>query len=83
MEKIDKLDRKIIITNEKGKKEEGKVLFTFSENGDDFIIYELKDRTYAAKFKDEGHLVAVEDDEWKIVNKVFKDYQDSLEEENE
>ncbi len=73
-------DRTIEIELEDGEKVEGKILFTFEANGDDFVLYELKEQVFAAKVDDNNNLKAVEEDEWPLVEKVFKEYMEDTDE---
>jgi hypothetical protein len=56
-------DRQIIITLENGETKEGLILFTFESNGDDYVLYELDDKAYAAKINDDDALTPVDEDE--------------------
>ncbi|MCP4337223.1 MAG: DUF1292 domain-containing protein [Mycoplasma sp.] len=76
-------ERKINVTLKDGKTVEGEILFTFDANGDDFVLYEINKEVFAAKVNENNELSAVEEDEWPLIEKVFNEYQDSLEEEEE
>ena len=67
-------DKKIIITMDNGEQKEGLILFTFESNGDDFVLYELDDKAYAAKIHEDDSLTPVNDDEWKLVESAYKEY---------
>lgn len=72
-----KLDDGIIkIELEDGKKVEGEILFTFNENGDQFILYEIEEVAYGAKLKDDNSLAPINDDEWNLVEKIFNEWQE-------
>ena len=73
MEK-DNTNKVITITLDDGKKVNAKVLFTFEVNGDDFILYELNDKAYAAKLNEDDSLSAVNEDEWSLVEKTYNQY---------
>lgn len=77
---MEQIDTTIVVTTEEGKKLEGQIVFTFEANGDDFVLYEINDEVFAAKVDEEGNLAEVEEDEWKLVEKVYKEW---LEEEDE
>ena len=77
---MEQIDTTIVVTTEDGKKLEGQIVFTFEANGDDFVLYEINDEVFAAKVDEEGNLAEVEEDEWKLVEKVYKEW---LEEEDE
>lgn len=77
---MEKLDNKIIIKDEKGNDVEGEIIFTFEANGDEFILYGINDEAFAAKIDEEGNLSPVEEDEWKLVEKIYNEF---LEEEEE
>lgn len=72
---------KIFITTEDGREVEGEILFTFEANGDDFVFYTLGDSDEAnvSKVDEEGNLKPVEEDEWKLLEKVFEEYQEDME----
>ena len=76
---MEQIDTTIVVTTEDGKKLEGQIVFTFEANGDDFVLYEINDEVFAAKVDEEGNLAEVEEDEWKLVEKVYKEW---LEEED-
>jgi hypothetical protein len=44
-----KNSNKITIIDQNNNKLKAKILFTFNENGDDFVLYELNENVYAAK----------------------------------
>ena len=67
-------DKVITITLDNGKKEKALVLFTFEVNGDDFILYELNNKAYAAKLNEDDSLTAVNEDEWNLVEKTYNQY---------
>lgn len=74
-------NEKIYITTEDGKEVEGEILFTFDANGDDFVFYLLdgSDEVNVSKVDEEGQLKPVEEDEWKLLEKVFEEYQEDME----
>lgn len=74
-------NQKIYITNEEGKELEGEILFTFEANGDDFVFYLLEgtEEVNVSKMDEEGNLKPVEEDEWKLLEKVFEEYQEDME----
>ena len=73
-------DRTIIVTDENNVEHEGKIIFTFEANGDNFVLYELNEQAFACKVDEEGNLTPVEEDEWKLVEKIYNEY---LEDEGE
>ncbi len=76
-------DKIIEVVLENGNKVEGEILFTFEANGDDFILYELDKKLFAAKVNEQGELKPVEKDEWDLVEKVYLDYQETYTEPEE
>ena len=76
---MENLDRTITITNADGKEIEGEVLFTFEANGDDFILYGIEEEVFAAKIDDSGNLSKVEEDEWKLVEKIYNEFMEDME----
>ncbi len=74
-----KNSNKITIIDQNNNKLKAKILFTFNENGDDFVLYELNENVYAAKWKNKSELKSIEKDEWKIIEKIYEDYIDSQE----
>ncbi len=73
-------DRTIEITLDDGTKAEGEILFTFEANGDDFVLYELKEELFGAKINEEGELKPIAKDEWSLVEKVYEEYKENFEE---
>ena len=67
---------------EDGKQVEAEVIFTFEENGDEFILYEYEGNAYAAKLLPDDTLAELQEDEWELVNKIYKEYQSSIEKED-
>lgn len=76
-------ERKINVTLENGKTVEGEILFTFEANGDDFVLYEINSEVFAAKVDENNNLSPVEEDEWPHVEKIFNQYMEDLEKEEE
>lgn len=69
-------DNIIDIELENGKKINANILFTFEENGDQFIMYEINEIAYGAKIKEDNSLVAIEEDEWNLVEKIFNEWME-------
>lgn len=69
-------DNIIDIELENGKKINANILFTFEENGDQFIMYEIDEIAYGAKIKEDNSLVAIEEDEWNLVEKIFNEWME-------
>lgn len=80
---MEKIDTSIFVTTEDGKKLEGEIVFTFEANGDDFVLYEINDEIHAAKVDEENNLTQLEEDEWKLVEKIYTEWLEEQEEENE
>ena len=80
---MDNLDGIITILDSEGNEREGEILFTFEANGDDVILYELDDLVYAARINDDNSLSPIEDDEWKLIEKIYLEYQEDMELEDE
>ncbi len=76
-------DKKIEVKTEDGKILEGEILFTFEANGDDFVLYQINDEVFAAKIDEHKNLRQVEEDEWPLVEGIFNDYMDELEDEED
>ena len=51
-------------------------LFTFEENGDQFILYEIDDVVYGAKLNEDDSLKPIEEDEWELVEKIFNEWNE-------
>ncbi len=66
--------RKIIIKDGDDQMREGEIIFSFSENGDQYIIYELDNQAFGAKIDENNHLHAIDDDEWPLVEKIYNQY---------
>lgn len=76
-------DDVINIELEDGTKVDANILFTFNENGDQFILYEIDQVAYGAKVKDDNHLAAIDEDEWELVEKIFNEWVEGQEEDEE
>ena len=74
-------DKKIIVKDANGNDIEGKIIFTFEANGDDFILYEVKDKAFAARIDEEGNLSPVNEDEWTLVERIYNEYMENEEDE--
>lgn len=74
-------ERKIEVKLENGKVAEGEILFTFEANGDNFVLYAIKEEVFAAKVDENNNLSPVEKDEWPYVEKIFNQYMEELENE--
>ncbi len=48
-------------------------MFTFEENGNQFIMYEIDEIAYGAKIKEDNSLFAIEEDKWNLVEKIFNE----------
>lgn len=81
MDREEELERTIVITDDDGQEKEGQIIFSFEANGDEFVLYEIEDAAYAAKIEDDGSLRPVEEDEWKLVEKIYAEYIEDLENE--
>ena len=62
------------ITKKDGTVVTGNVLYAFEANGDNFVLYSIQDEFFGAKIMDDGSLKTVENDEWKLLEKIFKKY---------
>ncbi|MBX4210166.2 MAG: DUF1292 domain-containing protein [Mollicutes bacterium PWAP] len=80
---IEDENRIITITMENGKEAEGKVIFTFETNGENFILYEVEgfETIFAARINEKDELSEVQEDEWPIIEKVYKDFIEEMEKE--
>jgi len=56
-------DNKVFITNDKGEKIEGEILFTFEANGDNFVLYSIGEEAFAGKVDLDNNITPVEEDE--------------------
>lgn len=59
-----------------GKKVNANIVFTFEENGDQFILYEINDVVYGAKLNEDNSLRQIEEDEWELVEKIFNEWNE-------
>ncbi len=59
-----------------GKKVNANIVFTFEENGDQFILYEINDVVYGAKLNEDNSLKQIEEDEWELVEKIFNEWNE-------
>lgn len=76
---MENQERTIVVKDENGKTLEGEILFTFEANGDDFVLYAIEDQVFAAKVTEENELMPIEEDEWKLVEKIYNEYMEDLE----
>ena len=77
--KVVKNDDLIDIELENNKKVQGKILFTFNENGDQFILYEIDGTAYGGKLKDDNSIMPISDDEWGLVEQIFNQWMEENE----
>ncbi len=76
-------DREIEVKLKDGSTAKGEILFTFEANGDDFVLYAINDEVFASKVDEENNLSPVEEDEWPLVEKVFNEFMEEMEGEDE
>ena len=77
MNNKDKLKNNIIeVELNDGKKVNANIVFTFEENGDQFILYEIDDVVYGAKLNEDDSLKPIEEDEWELVEKIFNEWNE-------
>ena len=67
-------EAKIWIKTEDGKKLEGEILFHFEANGDDFVLYTIGDDVFPYKIDENKNLSEINEDEWPLVEKIFKQF---------
>lgn len=67
-------NRSIFITDKNNQKHEGSILFSFEENGDEYVIYELNNQAFAAKVDNNNNLFPIEEDEWPLVEKIYEQF---------
>lgn len=76
-------DKEIFIIDENNNRLDGEILFTFEANGDHFALYVIEEKVYAGKVDEENNLRPIEEDEWKLVEKVFNEYMEKMEQEDD
>lgn len=84
IKKTDINNNVLTITMEDGKVIDANILFTFNENGDQYIVYEIEHETdneieyvaYAAKLNDDNSIEQVNEDEWPIIEKIFNEWME-------
>ena len=77
MNNKEKLNNNIIeVELNDGKKVNANIVFTFEENGDQFILYEIDDVVYGAKLNEDDSLKPSEEDEWELVEKIFNEWNE-------
>ena len=77
MNNKEKLNNNIIeVELNDGKKVNANIVFTFEENGDQFILYEIDDVVYGAKLNEDDSLKPIEEDEWELVEKIFNEWNE-------
>jgi len=74
-------ERTITVTLDNGSTIDGEVLFTFELNGDNFILYEIDEKLYAARIDEEDNLSPINNDEWPMIEKIYNDFIEEQEEE--
>ena len=74
-------ERTITVTLDNGSTIDGEVLFTFELNGDNFILYEIDEKLYAARIDEEDNLSPINNDEWPMIEKIYNNYIEEQEEE--
>ncbi len=80
--------RKIIVLDDEGKEVEMEIMFTFNENGKNYVVFfdpntENKEiDVNVAVYDDEGNLFPVEtDEEWEMIEEVIGAFLDDQESE--
>lgn len=84
IKKTDLNNNVLTITLEDGQVIDANVLFTFEENGDQYIIYEIEHEVdgeieyvaYAAKINDDNSITQISEDEWPIIEKIFNEWME-------
>ena len=77
MNNKEKLNNNIIeVELNDGKKVNANIVFTFEENGDQFILYEIDDVVYGAKLNEDDFLKSIEEEEWELVEKIFNEWNE-------
>lgn len=67
-------ERAIFIIDKNNQKREGEILFSFEENGDEYVIYELDNQVFGAKVDQKNDLFPIEEDEWPLVEKIYEQF---------
>ncbi|MCK5946053.1 MAG: DUF1292 domain-containing protein [Mycoplasmataceae bacterium] len=79
-----KKDESLIeIKTQDGKTIQGEILFHFEANGDNFVLYEAEEQLFAAKIDENKNLTPVEEDEWPMVEKIYNQFMEDYENEEE
>ncbi len=75
--------KRLLVVDEFGKEIEMEILFTFSENSKNYVVYfdpkeESEEMTlYASVYDEEGHLYPVEtDEEWNLIDEVVGSFME-------
>ena len=77
MNNKEKLNNNIIeVELNDGKKVNANIVFTFEENGDQFILYEIDDVVYGAKLNEDDSLKPIQEDECELVEKIFNEWNE-------
>ena len=74
---LEKKSKFVTITLDDETTVEAEVVFTFEENGDTFILYAIDDIVHPAKIAEDDSLIMIEDDEWEIIEKIFKEFMEN------
>lgn len=92
MKEIKKISDDVLsIQLEDGTTVDAYILFTFNENGEQYIMYEIEQPNgdemdyiaYGAKLGPNDEIIPINDDEWEIVERIFNEWVESEEEEEE
>lgn len=77
MNNKDNLKNDVIeVELDNGQKVNANIVFTFEENGDQFILYEIDNVVYGAKLNEDDSLRPIEEDEWELVEKIFNEWNE-------
>lgn len=77
MNSKDNLKNNVIeVELDNGQKVNANIVFTFEENGDQFILYEIDNVVYGAKLNEDDSLKPIEEDEWELVEKIFNEWNE-------
>ena len=72
--RLDPDDNVLTVWLDDGQAVDANILFTFNENGDQFLFYEIGDWAYAAKLNPDNSLAPLAADEWPVVEQIFNEW---------
>lgn len=85
---MEPIDKRIFIQDKNGNEKEMEILFTFEDNGKNFVLYydpeDENAEVFASIYDDDNNLTGIENPEdWELVEKVFNQFMEDQEQSEE